>query len=361
MPLDAPGPGQFRPARASKRVCAASCGARCCSMRSAAGGMRPTRRSIRSSRWGSSCRRTSEDVAAALAIAREEGVPVLPRGGGTSQCGQTVARALVIDCSKYLDRVIAVDVEGAARAGAARGRAGPAQPRCCARTSCSSRSMPSTGEPRDDRRHDRQQQLRLALDPLRQHGAQRARRSTRCWPTAPQARFGEVPGNFERRCASPSAIASLVRDMRALHRREADEIERRFPKVLRRVGGYNIDMHRRQRPQHGAAAGRLGGHARLLQRDRARTAADPGAPGARHLPFPDLLPGDGCDPAHRRAGPERGRAGRPHDDRAGARHPDVPPGRRPLRAGRARRDPVDRVRRRRRRRESAAAQGSSSN
>src|SRR6516225_6982798 len=35
--------------------------------------------------------------------------------------------------------------------------------------------------------------------------------------------------------------ASLVRRMRALHRREAEEIERRFPKVLRRVGGYNID------------------------------------------------------------------------------------------------------------------------
>ncbi len=30
--------------------------------------------------------------------------------------------------------------------------------------------------------------------------------------------------------------------MRALHRREADEIDRRFPKLLRRVGGYNIDM-----------------------------------------------------------------------------------------------------------------------
>jgi FAD/FMN-containing dehydrogenase len=50
--------------------------------------------------------RSREDAAAAIAIAREEGVPVLPRGGGTSQCGQTVARALVIDCSKYLDRVI---------------------------------------------------------------------------------------------------------------------------------------------------------------------------------------------------------------------------------------------------------------
>ena len=56
--------------------------------------------------------KSREDAATAIAIAREEGVPVLPRGGGTSQCGQTVARALVIDCSKYLDRVISVDVEG---------------------------------------------------------------------------------------------------------------------------------------------------------------------------------------------------------------------------------------------------------
>src|SRR5713226_10131142 len=55
--------------------------------------------------------RDKEDVAAALAIAREEGVPVLPRGGGTSQCGQTVGRALVIDCSKHMDGVLAVDVE----------------------------------------------------------------------------------------------------------------------------------------------------------------------------------------------------------------------------------------------------------
>src|SRR6266404_6327647 len=56
--------------------------------------------------------RSREDAAAAIAIAREGGVPVLPRGGGTSQCGQTVAQGLVVDCSKYLDRVIAVDVEG---------------------------------------------------------------------------------------------------------------------------------------------------------------------------------------------------------------------------------------------------------
>src|SRR5215510_14177908 len=53
--------------------------------------------------------RTQEDVIAAMAIAREQAVPVLPRGGGTSQSGQTVGRALVLDFSKYLNRLLAVD------------------------------------------------------------------------------------------------------------------------------------------------------------------------------------------------------------------------------------------------------------
>src|SRR5262249_56992627 len=53
--------------------------------------------------------RTQEDVIAAMAIAREEGVPLLARGGGTSQSGQTVGRALVLDFSKYLNRLLAVD------------------------------------------------------------------------------------------------------------------------------------------------------------------------------------------------------------------------------------------------------------
>src|SRR6202046_2395393 len=54
---------------------------------------------------------TIDDVSAAMAIARDEGVPVLPRGGGTSQCGQTVNRALVIDCSKHLRRILRIDAE----------------------------------------------------------------------------------------------------------------------------------------------------------------------------------------------------------------------------------------------------------
>src|SRR5947209_99427 len=55
--------------------------------------------------------RTTEEALAALAIARQEGVPVTPRGGGTSQCGQTVNRGLIVDVSKHLNRILSLDVE----------------------------------------------------------------------------------------------------------------------------------------------------------------------------------------------------------------------------------------------------------
>src|SRR5215472_12458784 len=48
----------------------------------------------------------------AIALAREEGASVLARGGGTSQSGQTVNASLVVDCSKYLNRIVELDVAG---------------------------------------------------------------------------------------------------------------------------------------------------------------------------------------------------------------------------------------------------------
>src|ERR1700761_2138800 len=54
--------------------------------------------------------RTMADAERAIAIARAERVSVLPRGGGTSQAGQTVNQSLVIDCSKYLNRMLDLDV-----------------------------------------------------------------------------------------------------------------------------------------------------------------------------------------------------------------------------------------------------------
>src|SRR6266511_117558 len=56
--------------------------------------------------------RSVKEAEHALAIAREEGVSVLARGAGTSQAGQAVNSSLIIDCSKYLDHLIELDVAG---------------------------------------------------------------------------------------------------------------------------------------------------------------------------------------------------------------------------------------------------------
>src|SRR5438045_5080760 len=171
-----------------------------------------------------------EDAAAAIAIAREEGVAVLPRGGGTSQCGQTVARALVVDCSKYLDRVISVDVE-ARRArvepGVVLDRLNrllrkdklffPVDPSTASRAtiggmtannSCGSRSL----------RYGNMVHNVRGVDALLADG-------TSAW-------FGEVPGNFTDG-VMPQRYRELVSRLRALHRRGARGIGWGVPKVRR--------------------------------------------------------------------------------------------------------------------------------
>ena len=181
---------------------------------------------------------TVDDVAAALAIAREEGVPALPRGGGTSQCGQTVGRALVIDTSKRLDSILAFDAEkrrvtvrpgltlDALNAALAKhGLFFPVDVSTGSRAtlggmagnnSCGARSI----------RYGNMVHNVHAVEALLASGETR--------------RFGPVPGDLEGLDA-PEDMLALTRDMRALAAREADEIAARFPKLLRRVGGYNID------------------------------------------------------------------------------------------------------------------------
>ena len=178
------------------------------------------------------------DVAAALAIAREEGVPVLPRGGGTSQCGQTVNRALVIDCSKHLRRILHIDpdartalVEPGVVLGhlnAALRQHGlffPVDPSTHARctiggmagnNSCGSKSI-RYGLMADNVR---------AIDAILADGTQH--------------KFGLLPDNIG--ADVPTGIADLIQRLRALGASEAEEIAARFPSQVRRVGGYNIDV-----------------------------------------------------------------------------------------------------------------------
>jgi FAD/FMN-containing dehydrogenase/Fe-S oxidoreductase len=181
---------------------------------------------------------TTEDVATAMAIAREAGVPVLARGGGTSQCGQTVNRALVIDTSKYLRRILHVDaarrtatvepglVLGHLNAALAKdGLFFPVDPSTHARctiggmagnNSCGSKSI----------RYGLMADNVTAIDAILADGSRH--------------RFGALPDNLG--ADMPPDLAALVQRLRGLGAAEAAEIEARFPKQLRRVGGYNIDV-----------------------------------------------------------------------------------------------------------------------
>src|SRR5207248_4355856 len=55
--------------------------------------------------------RTMDEALRTLAIVRDAGRIVTPRGGGTSQCGQTVNEGIVVDFSKHLNRLLSLDVE----------------------------------------------------------------------------------------------------------------------------------------------------------------------------------------------------------------------------------------------------------
>ncbi len=182
--------------------------------------------------------RDAEDVAAAFALAREEGMALLPRGGGTSQCGQTVGRALVLDCSKYMNKVLAIDVEHRR----ARVEPGVVMDRLNRQLKSAGLFFPvdvSTGD-------------RATLGGMTANNScgtrslrygnmvHNVRAIEALLPDGTTATFGEVPGNFDER-AMPERYRDLVRRLRALHNREKDEIAARFPTVQRRVGGYNID------------------------------------------------------------------------------------------------------------------------
>jgi len=178
--------------------------------------------------------RSAEAVRATLAIAAEDGVPVLPRGAGSSQCGQTVGAALVIDHTKHLDRLVALDAErriAVVQPGMvldslnarlrAHGLWFPVDVSTSAQAtlggmagnnSCGSRSIA----------YGNMVHNVLAIDAVTAEGD--------CW------RFGPLDEK-----SSDKKFEDLKLKLRSLYEREKQEIEARFPKVLRKVAGYNLD------------------------------------------------------------------------------------------------------------------------
>ncbi|MET0924073.1 MAG: FAD-linked oxidase C-terminal domain-containing protein, partial [Xanthobacteraceae bacterium] len=182
--------------------------------------------------------RSMTEAEQALALAREAGVSVLARGGGTSQAGQTVNSSLVIDCSKHLDRVLELDVAGRRcvvepgivldelnRRLRSHGLWFPVDISTSSRAtiggmvgnnSCGARSL----------RYGNTRENVISVDAVLADGA-----AAHFGPVAPD--LSDLP--------ETSPLKPLARDLLALGAREADAIQARFPRVQRRVGGYNID------------------------------------------------------------------------------------------------------------------------
>jgi len=180
--------------------------------------------------------RNEEAARTAMQIAAEQGVPILPRGAGTSQCGQTVGVALVIDCSKYLNNIVSADVS----AGTVTVQPGvvldqlntmlrphglwfPVDVSTSAQAtiggmagnnSCGARSI----------RYGNMVHNIAAIDAWLADGSEFC--------------FGPVTPAFD----APPRHRELIDRIEAVIKREAGEIANRWPTVLRRVQGYNIDM-----------------------------------------------------------------------------------------------------------------------
>ena len=202
----------------------------------AAEDMQPTLQSIRLCLLVLWCPKPGMMWKQALEIAREEGVSILPRGGGTSQSGQTVGASLVLDMSKYLNKLISfdaetgecevepgivldllneqlksanqwfpVDVSTSSRATIG-GMAG--------NNSCGTRSI-RYGIMRDNI---------ISLDAFLSEGS--------------KFHFGAI---IDSNKSDSDLATSLVRKLLKIGQREAAEIAANFPTLTRRVGGYNID------------------------------------------------------------------------------------------------------------------------
>ncbi len=189
--------------------------------------------------------RSAEDITATLQVAAEYGVPVIMRGGGTSQNGQPIGSGLVIDCSRHFNRVLDYD----AQAGIVTVEPGrvlerlnthvkgdgwffPVEPSTATRctiggmagnNSCGARSL-RYGTMRDNV---------LAMRALLHDGETFA--------------FSLI-GNDATGVAGSSRVEHIAARMLQLAHDNRDEIEARYPKVQRRVGGYNLDALVTDRP-----------------------------------------------------------------------------------------------------------------
>ena len=184
--------------------------------------------------------RDADDVRAAVQVAREQKVALLPRGGGTSLTGQTVNRALVVDFTQHMNQVVEVNREEQW----ARVQPGLVQDELNHHvrpmgllfgpdTSTSNRATLG-GMLGNNSGGSHSIAYGLTVDHVLEIRA--------LLVDGTEVVFGEVtPSEFEAKCRVPGLEGRIYREVAGLREAYADEIRARYPKHWRRVAGYNLN------------------------------------------------------------------------------------------------------------------------
>jgi FAD/FMN-containing dehydrogenase/Fe-S oxidoreductase len=191
--------------------------------------------------------RDADDVQAALEVARQHRVAVLPRGGGTSLTGQTVNHALVLDFSRHLDQVLEVNAEELW----ARVQPGLVQDNLNHHV----RTLGLQFGP------DTSTSNRATLGGMLGNNSggshsiaygltvEHVIELTTLLSDGSRAVFGEVtPEAFAAKCRAPGLEGAIYREVARIRETYADEIRTRYPAHWRRVSGYNLDELLKDRP-----------------------------------------------------------------------------------------------------------------
>jgi FAD/FMN-containing dehydrogenase/Fe-S oxidoreductase len=184
--------------------------------------------------------RSVEDLHTAVQIAVDSHVSIVPRGGGTSLSGQSIGPGIVLDCSKYLNAIL--DVDPAAKV--ARVQPGvvldqlnralaPHELQFGPDVATANRAN-LAGMIGNNSAGARSIVYGKTVDHVR--------RVKVILSDGSRADFGPVDSvEWDHRALVRSLEGSIYRTVRQVVREEAEEIRRRFPQILRRVSGYNLD------------------------------------------------------------------------------------------------------------------------
>jgi FAD/FMN-containing dehydrogenase/Fe-S oxidoreductase len=184
--------------------------------------------------------RNELDILKTLAVCASFGVPLTARGGGTSQAGQAIGPGVALDCSKYFNQVLEINAEE---------RWARVQPGCV--LDDLNRAVKPLGLHFP---HDVSTSDRATLGGMVANNSSGTRsvlygktidhvlgvRAVLSDGTVVHAR--PLSGaEWDTKCRQDDREGECYRAVRRLATEHADEIERRYPKILRRVGGYNLD------------------------------------------------------------------------------------------------------------------------